>query len=49
MRFTHIYVEERAAEYPLTEQILDKFQGVNVIPIVHYKDVFDRKKQDLNF
>ena len=47
MRFTHIYVEERAAEYPLTEQILDKFQGVNVIPIVHYKDVFDRKKQDV--
>ena len=46
MRFTHVYVEERAREYPLTEEILSKLSGANVIPIKHYKDVFDRKRQN---
>ena len=46
MRFTHIYVEERAFGYPLTEQILAKIPDAHVIKIKHYKDVFDRKRQD---
>ena len=46
MRFTHVYVEERAREYPLTSEILSKLSGANVIPIKHYKDVFDRKRQN---
>lgn len=46
MRFTHIYVEERAKNYPLTGEMLDKMQGAEVIRIRHYKDVFDRKRQD---
>lgn len=46
MRFTHVYVEERAREYPMTEEILGKLLGANVIPIKHYKDVFDRKRQN---
>ena len=46
MRFTHIYVEERARSYPLTREILDKMPGANVIDIRHYKDVFDRKRQN---
>ena len=46
MRFTHIYVEERAFGYPLTEQILAKIPDANVVKIKHYKDVFDRKRQD---
>ena len=46
MRFTHVYVEERAREYPLTDEILSKLSGANVIPIKHYKDVFDRKRQN---
>ncbi|MBR3278321.1 MAG: radical SAM protein [Lachnospiraceae bacterium] len=46
MRFTHIYVEERAAGYPLTGRILEKIPDANVITITHYKDVFDRKRQD---
>ena len=46
MRFTHVYVEERAREYPLTSEILGKLPGANVIPIKHYKDVFDRKRQN---
>ena len=46
MRFTHIYVEERALEYPLTKEILDKTPNATVIYIKHYKDVFDRKRQN---
>ena len=46
MRFTHIYVEERAFAYPLTEQILAKIPDAHVIKIKHYKDVFDRKRQN---
>lgn len=46
MRFTHVYVEERAREYPLTSEILGKLSGANIIPIKHYKDVFDRKRQN---
>ena len=46
MRFTHIYVEERALEYPLTKEILDKIPDATVIYIKHYKDVFDRKRQN---
>ena len=46
MRFTHIYVEERAYEYPLTGKILAKLPDAHVIKIRHYKDVFDRKRQN---
>ena len=46
MRFTHIYVEERAEEYPLTEKILAKIPEAHAIKIKHYKDVFDRKRQN---
>ena len=46
MRFAHIYVEERAYGYPLTEKVLSKIPDAHVIKIKHYKDVFDRKRQD---
>ena len=46
MRFTHIYVEERAKSYPLTGRILDKLSDASVVTINHYKDVFDRKRQN---
>jgi len=46
MRFTHIYVEERAEKYSLTGEILGRLKDANVIRIRHYKDVFDRKRQD---
>ena len=46
MRFTHIYVEERAGNYPLTGEILGKLPGAKIIYINHYKDVFDRKRQN---
>jgi spore photoproduct lyase len=46
MRFTHIYVEERALEYPLAQSLLEKLPDADVIKIRHYKDVFDRKRQN---
>lgn len=46
MRFTHVYVEERALDYPLTQSILSKLPDANVVRIKHYKDVFDRKRQN---
>ena len=46
MRFTHIYVEERALSCPLTGEILNRLPDAEVIKIRHYKDVFDRKRQN---
>lgn len=46
MRFTHIYVEKRALRYPLAKSLLEKLPEANVIRIRHYKDVFDRKRQN---
>lgn len=40
-----IYVEDGAYEYPITQQILERFLGTSVIPIRHYKDVFNRPNQ----
>ena len=46
MRFTHVYVEERALGYPLAKSLLEKLPDADVIGIRHYKDVFDRKRQN---
>lgn len=44
--FSHIYVEERVRNLPRCQEILGKFPNAEVIPIQHYKDVFNRKKQN---
>lgn len=46
MRFSHVYVEDKARRYPLTDEILRKLSDVPVISVGHYKDVFDRPRQD---
>lgn len=43
--FQHIYVEEALLQSPDVERVLRKFPKAKVIPIKHYKDVFNRKKQ----
>lgn len=48
-RYSFIYVEKRAFSYPATEIILQKFPRAEVISISHYKDIFNRKKQDRNW
>ncbi|MBR5358570.1 MAG: radical SAM protein [Clostridiales bacterium] len=49
MRYTHIYVERSAYAYPLTKRILSASEGSGIIDIDHYKDVFDRPRQDHEF
>ena len=44
--FSHIYVEEQAYSYDTTKNILNRFPDSHVITINHYKDVFNRSRQD---
>lgn len=43
--FNAIYVEENAFEYPITQQVLKRYSGTDIISIRHYKDVFNRPCQ----
>lgn len=44
--FTYIYVEEQALEHDNTKHILGKFPDAHIIPIKHYKDIFNRRNQN---
>ena len=44
--FSHIYVEEKAFSYETTKKILNRFPDSHIITIRHYKDIFNRSKQD---
>lgn len=44
--FLHIYIEERAMGYEMTERVLSAFPKSTRIVIKHYKDVFNRPSQD---
>ena len=44
--FSHIYVEEKVVDHPMTCSILARFSKSKVIPIKHYKDVFNRPRQN---
>ena len=44
--YSHIYVEEDAYNYPLTKKILENFKNSTIITIKHYKDMFNRSRQD---
>lgn len=43
--FSHIYVEQEVRKHPRTKQILSRFPDAQVIEIAHYKDVFNRRRQ----
>lgn len=43
--FSHIYVEQEVRKHPRTKQILSRFPEAQVIEIAHYKDVFNRRRQ----
>ncbi|MBR3057322.1 MAG: radical SAM protein [Clostridiales bacterium] len=43
--FSHIYVEDSVRDMELTRSILARFSKSVVIPINHYKDVFNRSRQ----
>jgi len=43
--FSHIYIEKQVGDHPLTKEIVKRFRKSSVIPIAHYKDVFNRSRQ----
>lgn len=44
--FSHIYIEKRAKNYPLTKEILSKLTNAQIVEIEHYKDIFNRYNQN---
>ena len=44
--FRHIYVEKALLHDPRTERVLRHFPKAKVIAITHYKDLFNRRRQD---
>ena len=46
--FRHIYVEREVLSHTVTKQLTARFKDASVIPIDHYKDVFNRSRQNLH-
>jgi len=44
--FNAIYIEEEAFEYPITKEIIKSHPNSPIIKIRHYKDLFNRPKQN---
>lgn len=44
--FSHIYVESEAYNYDITRSVLERYSHSQIIPINHYKDIFNRTHQD---
>jgi spore photoproduct lyase len=44
-RFSHVYVEEAARDFPLSGRILSRLPSATKVTVQSYKDVFNRKKQ----
>ncbi|MCB0329829.1 MAG: hypothetical protein KDD70_09200, partial [Bdellovibrionales bacterium] len=47
--FSHIYIEEDVREVERTQQILERFPKAILVPIDHYKEVFNRNNQNFRF
>lgn len=45
-KFSHVYVEKEALNYPISSKIISYFQKSRIVTIDHYKDVFCRKNQN---
>lgn len=45
-KFSHIYIEKAALDFPLTKKILDKFSASEIIEINSYTEIFNRNRQD---
>ena len=46
--FSHLYIEEKALEYPITREITSKFLNSNKVLIGDYREVFTRPRQSFN-
>jgi len=46
--FRHIYAEREVLSHSVTKQLTERFPKASIIPIAHYKDVFNRSRQNLH-
>jgi spore photoproduct lyase len=46
--YSFVYAEEAAFGYPLTERVLERLPNAAVVPVKHYKDIFNRSGQDFD-
>lgn len=46
--FQHIYIEQTLLSHPIALQIRARFPKAAVLPIEHYKDIFNRSRQSLS-
>ena len=46
--FSHIYVEDEARSYPLTREIIKRFENSKIVEISNYKEVFSRNNQNFS-
>ena len=44
-KFSHIYIENGARDYPMTQHILSLYSKAIQVDINHYKAVFNRPRQ----
>ncbi len=44
--FSHIYIEKEVQNHPVTQRITARFPGAVLVEIDHYKDVFNRSRQN---
>jgi spore photoproduct lyase len=44
--FSHIYLEDRAADCPTAVKIMERFPGAAIVRIKHYKEIFNRPRQN---
>ena len=45
-KFSHIYIEKQVENLSLSKLIISKFNHSKIIKIDHYKDIFNRVRQD---
>lgn len=45
-RFSHIYIEKQALSFEQSAAVLKRFKTAHVVEIEHYKDIFNRPRQD---
>jgi spore photoproduct lyase len=45
LKFSHIYLEPQAENYPLTAEIRSKFPSATIVEVDDYRDIFNRSNQ----
>lgn len=43
--FSHLYIEREVREHALTKRLMQRFSRASIVPIDHYKEVFNRPRQ----